>query len=243
MNSIFILGATSDIGRELSYIYASQGYSLILSSREESHLQDLKKDLLVKFEIDVEVLSLDLENLETINDKLDRYKNNLCGFVLMAGYLGDQDLAQSSSKELLKILTINYTGACVALESAARILSNVPGSFIIGVASVAGLRGRQSNYAYGSAKAGLIAYLSGLRNRLYKSDTTVLTVLPGFVATKMTAHLDLPKLLTASAKQVAVDIVKAQASGKSIVYSIYIWKYMMWIIRSIPECIFKKLNL
>lgn len=243
MNSVFILGATSDIGRELSYIYASKGYSLVLSARDKSHLNTLQQDIKVRFETDVQTVSLDLQNLDHIEEVVSTYKDQMCGFVLMAGYLGDQELAQSSKDEACKIMSINYTGSCIALEAAAKILEKVPDSFIVGVSSVAGLRGRQSNYVYGSAKAGLISYLSGLRNRLQKCETSVLTVLPGFVDTKMTAHLELPGLLTASPAKVAADIVKGQASGKSVIYSIFVWRYIMWIIRSIPESLFKRLNL
>ncbi|MCO4781888.1 MAG: SDR family oxidoreductase [Candidatus Cloacimonetes bacterium] len=243
MNSIFILGATSDIGRELSYIYAGKGYSLILSARDKSDLTALKQDVKVRFDVDAETVSLDLQDFENIDDVISSFKGQICGFVLMAGYLGDQQLAQSSKDEAYKIMAVNYTGSCAALESAAKNLESVPKSFIIGVSSVAGLRGRQSNYMYGSAKAGLISYLSGLRNRLQKSDTTVLTVLPGFVDTKMTAHLELPALLTASPAKVAADIVKGQTRGKSVVYSIFVWRYIMWIIRCIPEFVFKRLSL
>ncbi|MCJ8347888.1 SDR family oxidoreductase [bacterium] len=243
MNAVFILGASSDIGRSLSYEYAKAGYSLVLSARKATSLENLKKDLEIRYEVQVDLASLDLEDIDKIEKSIFEYRENLIGFVLMAGYLGDQDLAQTEGAEACRIMTINYTGSCLALESAAQLLKAKEGAFIVGVSSVAGLRGRQSNYFYGSAKAGLISYLSGLRNRLYKTNVTVLTVLPGFVATKMTAHLDLPALLTAKPEQVAKTIISAQQKGKSVVYSIFLWRYIMWVIRSIPEFIFKKLSL
>ncbi|PCJ20662.1 MAG: short-chain dehydrogenase [Candidatus Cloacimonadota bacterium] len=243
MKSIFILGASSDIGKALSYEYAKDGYSLILSARDSSVLNDLKIDLEVKYKVQVDLVNLNLESFREIESIISSYHEKLSGFVLMAGYLGEQNLAESDSLEAIKLMNINYTGSCLALEQAAKILKTTRNSFIIGVASVAGLRGRQSNYYYGSAKAGLISFLSGLRNKMCKHDCHVLTVLPGFVDTKMTAHLDLPKALTASATQVAKDIKKAQKKKKNVIYSLFVWRYIMYIIRMIPESIFKKMNL
>jgi short-subunit dehydrogenase len=114
---------------------------------------------------------------------------------------------------------------------------------MIGISSVAGERGRQSNYIYGSAKGALSLYLSGLRNRLSRRSVHVMTVLPGFINTKMTAHLDLPEKLTARPEDVARDVYQAYIKNKNIVYSRWFWKWIMWVIKVIPENIFKKLNL
>ena len=115
--------------------------------------------------------------------------------------------------------------------------------FIVGVSSVAGDRGRKANYIYGSSKAAFSAYLSGLRNRLFESKIQVLTVKPGFVATKMTDGLDLPEKLTAQPEEVAKDIFVAQQKGKDILYTKGIWRLIMLIIKHIPEFIFKKLSI
>jgi short-subunit dehydrogenase len=114
---------------------------------------------------------------------------------------------------------------------------------IIGISSVAGERGRMSNYLYGSAKAGFTAYLSGLRNRLFHTGVHVMSVQPGFVYTRMTESLTLPPLLTAKPEQVAADIYKAAAGGKNVIYTKWFWRYIMLIIKSIPEFMFKKLKL
>jgi short-subunit dehydrogenase len=114
---------------------------------------------------------------------------------------------------------------------------------IIGISSVAGERGRQSNYIYGSAKAGFNAYLSGLRNRLSKRGVHVMTVLPGFINTKMTASLDLPGLLTAQPEEVAEDIYKAFQKKKNFLYTKWFWRWIMLIIKYIPEPVFKRMGL
>ena len=115
--------------------------------------------------------------------------------------------------------------------------------FLIGLSSVAGERGRKSNYAYGAAKAGLTAYLSGLRHRLFASGVNVLTVTPGFVRSTMTAHLELPAALTATPERVARDVHAAWRSGKNSIYTLAIWRPIMFIIRNLPECLFKRTNL
>jgi len=115
--------------------------------------------------------------------------------------------------------------------------------FIIGISSVAGDRGRKSNYIYGSAKAALTAYLSGLRNRLYVANVHVLTVKPGFVATKMTEGMDLPEKLTAQPEAVAEDIYRAQQKNKNVLYTKWIWRWVMLIIKVIPEWKFKRMSI
>ena len=117
------------------------------------------------------------------------------------------------------------------------------GGTIIGISSVAGDRGRASNFVYGSAKAGFSAVLSGLRNAHAKHGLHVLTVKPGFVATKMTAGMDLPPLLTAQPRDVADAIIKAQLRGRNVIYTKSLWWLIMTIIRHIPEGIFKRLSL
>jgi short-subunit dehydrogenase len=108
---------------------------------------------------------------------------------------------------------------------------------------VAGERGRQSNYFYGSAKAGFTAYLSGLRNRLFTEKVHVLTVKPGFVYTKMTENLPLPKLLTAVPEDVAKVVYSGVMKKKNVVYVKWFWRWIMLIIKSIPEFMFKKMKL
>lgn len=110
------------------------------------------------------------------------------------------------------------------------------------VSSVAGDRGRASNYVYGSAKAGLSAFLSGLRQRLHNQGVKVITVLPGFVKTRMVEGMNLPEALTATPEQVAADVLKAVRTDKSVVYTRFFWRYIMFIVKSIPEGIFRKLE-
>ena len=163
----------------------------------------------------------------------------LCTF----GYLGDHLAAQENWEECNAIIESNFSGAVSILNIIANALERKGSGIIVGVSSVAGYRGRQSNYLYGSAKAGFTAYLSGLRNRLYHSNVHVVTVNPGFVATKMTEGLKLPPLLTARPEQVAKSIFIAVERKRNVIYVLPVWRWIMFVIGLIPESVFKKLRL
>jgi hypothetical protein len=137
-------------------------------------------------------------------------------------------------------MDVNYTGPILFINEIKKILKT---GFIIGISSVAGERGRQKNYIYGSAKSAFSTYLSGLRQELSKTNINVITVHPGFVKTKMTKDIKTIEFLTTTPDKVALDIFKGQQSNKSIVYTKFYWKYIMLIINIIPESLFKRSNL
>jgi short-subunit dehydrogenase len=159
------------------------------------------------------------------------------------GYLGDQERAQQDFAESRKIIESNYVGAVSILNVVAEDYHRKGNGVIVGVSSVAGDRGRQSNYVYGSAKAGFTAYLSGLRNRLMKGNVHVMTLKPGFIKTKMVAGLHTPPALTALPDKLATYVYKAIGKKRNVVYYLPLWRYIMTIIVLIPESIFKKLKL
>jgi len=155
----------------------------------------------------------------------------------------EQVKAQNDWHETLNTINVNFTG-CVSLLNIISIdFENNQNGFIIGISSVARDKGRKTNYIYGSAKAGFSAYLSGLRNRLSKSGVQVLTVKPGFVNTKRTQGFDLPKPYTAESAEVGNAIFTSQQKGKNVLYTKWIWQYIMLIIKHNPEFIFKKMSI
>jgi len=137
----------------------------------------------------------------------------------------------------------NFEGPAVILGVLANRFVNRGSGTLVGISSVAGDRGRASNYVYGAAKAGFTAFLSGLRNRLAKQNVHVVTVKPGFVNTAMTAHLDLPARLTAEPREVALAIVQAVEKSRNIIYVRPIWRLVMTVICAIPEAVFKKTSI
>lgn len=241
--TILIIGGNSDIGKAIAVEYAKQGYNLYLTSRNIDDAFSLSKDLNIRFGVNVinyELDVLDFESHSVFYKKLDQKP---VGVICCVGYLDEQVKSQKMWAESLKSIQTNFTGLVSILNIVAEDFEKRQSGFIIGISSVAGERGRQSNYIYGSSKSAFTIYLNGLRNRLFSSNVHVLTVKPGFVYTKMTHHLNLPKLLTAEPSKIAKDIIKAQQKEKNILYSLWFWKWIMLIIKNIPEQIFKKMKL
>ena len=159
------------------------------------------------------------------------------------GYLGDQKKAEQDIRECDLIMQANFNGLLPMLTSTAQYFKQQRSGSIMVVSSVAGERGRCSNYCYGSSKAAMTAFLSGMRCSLLPYNVHVMTIKPGYVATRMVAHKKLPPYITASTQRVAKDIVKGFKRRSSVVYTMWLWRYIMAVVRLIPEFIFKRLNM
>lgn len=244
MKYCLILGANSDIGKALAFRFAKEGYNLLLAARNLNEANDrFVTDIGIRFGIKAENLNFDAIDYRSHESFYNALDNKPDVIISVFGYLGTNKTAESDFDEAAKIVNTNFLGQVSILNIIANDLEKRKSGTIIGISSVAGERGRQSNYMYGASKAGFTAYLSGLRNRLFKSNVHVVTVKPGFVRTKMTEGLPLPDKLTASPEQVANAIWKSFVKKKNTIYVLSIWIIIMTIIKSIPEGIFKKLNL
>lgn len=241
--NVLILGATSDIAIACAEKYLMEGHHLSLAARNVEQLNIIAKDLEIRHDIEVNQYVFDALDYANHDSFYNGLKDKPDIVIWAIGILGDQEEAQNSWKMSGNIIGANYTSAVSFLNIIANDFEHRGNGMIIGIGSVAGDRGRQSNYIYGSAKAAFEAYLSGMRNRLVKSGVHVLTVKPGFVNTKMTAGMDLPKPLTAEPAQVANKIAIAAMKKKNVIYVLPIWRLIMLIIKFIPEGIFKKLKL
>lgn len=243
MPTALILGAGSDMAVAIARYFASEKYDIQLAARKVESLYPLQQDLAIRYQVKVESFAFDAIDFNShaafYADLPVKPDITICVF----GYLGNQEKAQSNWSEAARIIHTNYTGAVSILNVVAEDYAARGAGTIVGISSVAGERGRQSNYMYGSAKAGFTAYLSGLRNRLFHKGVHVLSVQPGFVYTRMTENLQLPPLLTAQPQDVAKDVYKAVKRKKNTLYTKWFWRYIMLIIKSIPESIFKKLKL
>lgn len=239
-NSVLILGATSDVGKALALHYSKMGYAIILAARNTNEVQTYIQDWSSKQIQVVPFEATDFAGHQAWVKNLPLLPTiSICVF----GYLGDHEKARTNWSEAHRIIDANYTGAVSILNRLALEYEKQGSGCIVGISSVAGDRGRQSNFIYGSAKAGFTAYLSGLRNSLFKEGVHVLTVKPGFINTKMTVGLNLPKVITASPAQVAKRIYNGIHSKKNVIYVLPIWFWIMLVIKAIPEFIFKRLKL
>ena len=243
MSYVLIIGAKSDIAKEVAREYAKNGYDLYLAGRNIDEMKDFENDIKIRSKADVKLKEFDITDFESHEQFYNSLEPKPLGVIVVAGYMAEQKTCENDWSKTLNTINVNFTGAVSILNIIANDMEQNKNGFIVGVSSVAGDRGRKANYIYGSAKAGFSAYLSGLRNRLYESGVKVLTVKPGFVNTKMTEHLDLSAKLTAESEDVASDIYNAQQKGKDILYTKSIWRFVMLVIKHIPEMIFKRLSI
>lgn len=242
--TVLILGATSAIARATAAAFAARGYSLYLASRDQDELARIAADLRLRHNVEVRHGLFDAEATDTHEaffNSVVAAMPNLSGVVLAFGYLGDQQAARDFNVGA-RVIASNFTGAASILSYCANHFESIKSGFIIGISSVAGDRGRQSNYVYGAAKGALSLYLQGLRNRLFASGVRVITVKPGFVDTAMTYGL--PGLfLVASPQTIGERIARTLDKSADVVYLPWFWRYIMLIIKHIPEPIFKRLKL
>ncbi|MDY0932689.1 SDR family NAD(P)-dependent oxidoreductase [Chryseobacterium sp. CFBP8996] len=241
---MIVLGSTSEVAQAFVEKALQEGEKyerIYLFTSNKEATERFVKHIDVKFLQQSEIIELDLTKEINYFD-FDHVNSNV--LFCATGYLGEStEDSLYDNKNTERIIDINYSKLVPVMNYFAQKFESKRSGTIIGLSSVAGDRGRQSNFIYGSAKAAFTAYLSGLRNYLFEKKVHVLTVKPGFMATKMTEGLPLNPKLTATPKQAAECIYKAFKKQKNVAYVLPIWGVIMMIIRNIPEFIFKKLKL
>ena len=241
--TVLILGARSDIAMSTAYFFGKAGYNMQLAARKVNSLNQYKSDLEQKYQINVTLHEFDALKIDShvhFANSLPKLPNII---VCAVGSMGEQKKNERDIEMASNIIRSNFEGPASIFLIFANLFEQRGSGTLVGISSVAGERGRAKNYVYGSSKAGFTVFLSGLRNRLAMSGVHVITVLPGFVATKMTNNIKLPKKITAQPDQVGKAIFNAVKKKTNIVYVSPIWRIIMMIIRNIPEQIFKKMNL
>ncbi|MFC4171991.1 SDR family oxidoreductase [Microvirga sp. GCM10011540] len=241
--SLLLLGGTSDIGRAAALHFALAGWQVMLSARNEEEARRNADDIASRTGAEITTHRLDILETDRFSDFVGTLPRLPDVVVCVVGELGDQSRAQSDLAHAAMVMRTNFEGPALLLGLLAeRFLERGSGT-IIGVSSVAGDRGRGSNYVYGAAKAGFTAFLSGLRNRLAPKGLRVVTVKPGFVRTRMTAGIKLPPVVTAEADEVGRAIFAAVEKGGDVIYVRRVWRPIMMMITGIPERVFKRLRL
>jgi short-subunit dehydrogenase len=244
MEYLLIIGAKSDIAKEIAKTYAENNYNLYLAGRNIEELVTLVKDIKVRAaNVKVILKEFDITDFNSHAEFFNSLNPKPKGILIASGYMAPQNVCEIDFVKTQNTINVNYLGAVSILNIAAIYFEQQKDGFIIGISSVAGDRGRKNNYIYGSSKAAFSIYLSGLRNKLHASNVHVLTVKPGFVNTKMIKNLTTPDFLTAEPETVAKEIFHAQQLNKNILYTASIWRLIMLIIKIIPEWQFKKMNI
>lgn len=244
--NIIIIGATSGIAEAVARRYAAQGAGVFLVARNSEKLEAISADLAARGAYKVASFVLDANDTVHIPEMLNAAWQAFDHFDLALvahGTLPDQSRCEVDLAYAIAEFRTNAESVITCLASLSDCFEKQGKGVVAVIGSVAGDRGRGSNYLYGAAKAAIEAFTSGLRMRLFKSGIHVLLIKPGFVATAMTADMNLPPLLTASPETVAKDIQYAVHKRKDVLYTPWFWSLIMWIIRWIPTVLFKRLKL
>lgn len=238
--TVLILGAASDIGRAIAHEYARGGAAIVLAARDRQRLEPDAVDLRLRYGVEVKTTEFDVLDNATFGAFLDGLGALPDTVICVIGLMTRQEDCEASPAAAELVMRTNYIGCSMILGEVANRMAARGAGTIIGVSSVAGERGRAKNYIYGSAKAGFTAYLSGLRARLATRGVQVITVIPGFVDTRMTQGMALPARLTAQPEEVAQAILRAHLRGGHVVYVRPVWRWIMFVIRALPETIFMR---
>lgn len=244
MNNVIIVGATSGIAQALARLLAQDGARLLLWGRTPEKLEIVAADLRARGASGVAVDVFDFNDFPRHAEALARAraKGDWSAAFICHGSLGDQKACEQDFAAAELEFRTNCLSALSFLTVLANYFEQRGGGTLAAISSVAGDRGRQSNYVYGAAKSAVTTFLQGLRNRLHAKGVLVLTIKPGFVATPMTAHLARNRLFVPP-ETVAGDILKAVRKKQCQLYTPWFWRWIMLVIRLIPETIFRRLKL
>ncbi|HEX8012217.1 MAG TPA: SDR family oxidoreductase [Casimicrobiaceae bacterium] len=243
--NILVFGATSAIAHAIARRYAAQGASFVLAGRDPARLEANAADLTVRGAAKAAPVIAELDDSTQHRPLVERAVRELgtLDIVLIAhGTLPDQQRCDDDVEELRRAIETNFTGVVSLATVIAGALERQRRGSLVVLGSVAGDRGKRSNYAYGAAKAGVAAFLDGLRVRLRAHGVKVLTVKPGFVDTPMTARFE-KGVLWATPEQVAKSVCRAIGAGRRVVYVPWFWRPIMFVIRALPGAIFDRLRI
>lgn len=246
MKKILIVGASSAIAEATARRFAARGDRLYLAARNTARLQTLADDLAVRGGAAPGFEGFDANDLAAHAGLLERATAAMGGLdvlLIAHGTLSDQAECEASVEATLREIQTNGLSVVALLTLAAQQFQAQGSGTLAAISSVAGDRGRQSNYVYGSAKALVSSFLSGLGQRLQKQGVSVVNIKPGFVDTPMTAHIPGKGALWATPDRVAAGIVAAIDSGQPVAYLPWFWRPIMSIIRHIPETVFRRIKL
>ncbi len=238
---IVIIGATSLIAEHCCRLWAEKPSVFHLVGRNLERLKRLKADLLTRSpQSQIEVAVVDFLNAKAIEDFIQKIPDPIDIALIAQGVLPNQTNAQNNLEECQNVLNINAVSAALFMEAFARRFEQQGKGTLAVIGSVAGDRGRKSNYIYGAAKGLITRYAQGLQHRFAQTNIHVVLIKPGPTATPMTAHL---KGRFAPVERVAGSIIKGIANHRPVIYAPGIWALIMLIVRHLPRSLFHKLNI
>ena len=243
---IIVYGGTSEISIELIEIYQKFSEKIIVFSRSKDRLLKMLKEKpnLEYSENRIEIFEADLLDLKINLKIIKTFENDISGIFWVAGFTGNPEIEYSKAEDAEKNLMVNFVNPTIILTELSKKIIKNNLSFIAVFCSVAGLRGRKKQLYYSASKSGLITFLSGLRQKLYKFNISVITIIPGYMSTRpfREGKWNSPSFLITKPKKVASIIKEAVDKKKEIIYINTVWRFVMKIINYIPEKIYKKLS-
>lgn len=242
--NFIIFGACSAVAIAFARLVAPGAKKIVLVARNKERLDVVADDLKARSQCEILCLAADLNDFgahEALVQKSKEFLGQIDSALVAHGLLGDQAQDQQSWKKTKLVLDTNFYSAASLLTILANLMQEQRSGVLAAISSVAGDRGRKGNYIYGAAKAGLTAFLSGLRNRLFESNVQVMTIKPGFIDTPMTKGIKKGALFV-SPEVVAGKIWKSWGK-KDVIYTPGFWRLIMFVICSIPEKFFKRLSI
>lgn len=245
VENVLIFGATSAVAQALGRQLARRAARIFLVARNRERLEAVACDLALR---GAEVCGMSVADLDVtdghaaILDAAATALGHLDLVVVAQGVLGDQLACEGDQLAAERLLRSNFVAPALLCLAAGRRLAFQGVGVLVGISSVAGDRGRQSNFLYGAAKGGFSTFLAGLRNRLHREGVRVITVKPGFIDSPMTAHLPKTRLF-ATPSAIAARALRAVDRGQDEVYAPAFWWVVMFVIRLVPERLFKRLRL
>lgn len=241
--NILIIGGSSDIGLALINDLILLQCNIYFTCKTRDRIEEVTPKIKTNNSSKCVGYSLDILKFDTHGIFWNSLEIKPDIVITCVGYLDDINISSGNNVELIKSVNSNYVGLINLLNIVSKDFKKNKSGIIVGISSVAGERGRGSNYVYGSSKAGFTTYLSGLRNSLFKHNVRVITVKPGPVKTKMTNNIKISKLLSSSPYVVSSHIIRSIRKNKDVVYIKWYWRWIILIIKFIPENIFKRLDI
>lgn len=241
---VIVLGALSAVAEQTARLYAAEGAELLLAGRDRARLDAVAADLKVRGAARAEVAALDLAaeageaTFQTLVEALGGVDHVILAYGVLGGPEIEEDLGAARA-----VLDADFTSAAVWALAAAKQLERQRGGALVAIGSVAGDRGRASNYVYGAAKAGLAVLMQGLAHRLSRVGARAVVVKPGFIDTPMTAHIEKSGPLWATPEAIAKIVRRAAGKGGPVVYAPGFWRLILLIIRALPTPVMHRTKL
>ncbi len=242
IGKILIIGAKSELAKQIAKKYASKGYGLYLCGRNMGVLKQFSADMSEDYGIRVELLELDISDFKTHSAFVESLDEIPIGVICAVGSYPNQIEAQVKTETLVNCTNVNYVGPASILCLISNKMKKIKKGFIVGISSISGGRGRKKNYIYGSAKCAFSNYLSGLRNELFSQNIHVSTIVLGFIRDNEKKG-KIRRILSVSPELAAEKIFDAQQNNKNVVHIVWMWKYILIGIKLIPEFIYKRLDI